>query len=77
MTESQEKPKENEERTAIETHGLSNPQVPKNSVFAFLGPNGVGKTTTTKLLLGLTRPTSCGGIILGHDLTMDNKRILV
>jgi ABC-2 type transport system ATP-binding protein len=87
MTESQEKTRENESRTAIETHGLSktfgdfyavkglNLQVPKNSVFAFLGPNGAGKTTTIKLLLGLTRPTSGGGTILGHDLTMENKRI--
>jgi ABC-2 type transport system ATP-binding protein len=87
MMESQEKTKEIESPTAIEIHGLSktfgdfhavkglNLQVPKNSVFAFLGPNGAGKTTTIKLLLGLTHPTSGGGTILGHDLTMENKRI--
>jgi len=77
MTESREKAKENEDHTAIETYGLGNQEVPKNLVFTFLGPNGAGKTTTIKLVLGLTRPTSGGGIILGHDLTMDNKRILV
>ncbi|MDH4215221.1 MAG: ABC transporter ATP-binding protein [Candidatus Thorarchaeota archaeon] len=87
MTESQEKNKESASHTAIEIHGLSkafgdfyavkglNLQVPKNSVFAFLGPNGAGKTTTIKLLLGLTQPTSGGGTILGHDLTVENKRI--
>ncbi len=87
MIESQEKMKENESQTAIEIHGLSkafgdfyalkglNLQVPKNSVFAFLGPNGAGKTTTIKLLLGLARPTSGGGTILGHDLSMENKMI--
>jgi ABC-2 type transport system ATP-binding protein len=87
MIESQEKTKVDESQTAIEIHGLSkafgdfyavkglNLQVPKNSVFAFLGPNGAGKTTTIKLLLGLTQPTSGGGTILGHDLTMENKRI--
>ncbi|MDH4214043.1 MAG: ABC transporter ATP-binding protein, partial [Candidatus Thorarchaeota archaeon] len=87
MTESQEKNKESVNHTAIEIHGLSkafgdfyavkglNLQVPKNSVFAFLGPNGAGKTTTIKLLLGLTQPTSGGGTILGHDLTVENKRI--
>jgi len=87
MTESQENPKESESHAAIEIHGLSKAfgdfyavkglslQVPRNTVFAFLGPNGAGKTTTIKLLLGLTRPTSGGGTILGHDLTMENKRI--
>jgi ABC-2 type transport system ATP-binding protein len=87
MMESQEKMKENESRTALEIHGLTkafgnfyavkglNLQVPKNSIFAFLGPNGAGKTTTIKLFLGLARPTSGGGTILGHDLTTENKRI--
>jgi ABC-2 type transport system ATP-binding protein len=87
MTESQERMKESESHTAIELHGLTkafgdfyavkglNLQVPKNSIFAFLGPNGAGKTTTIKLFLGLARPTSGGGTILGHNLTTENKRI--
>ena len=33
-------------------------QVHRGEVFGLLGPNGSGKTTTTKLLLGLIFPTS-------------------
>jgi ABC-2 type transport system ATP-binding protein len=49
--------------------------VPQKSIFAFLGPNGAGKTTTIKLLLGLLRPTSGGGKILGMDIIHDSVDI--
>ncbi len=42
--------------------------VPRGSVFAFLGRNGSGKTTTIRMLLGLLRPTRGSGSILGHDI---------
>ena len=32
-------------------------EVPSGIVFGFLGPNGSGKTTTIRLLLGLLFPT--------------------
>jgi ABC-2 type transport system ATP-binding protein len=42
--------------------------VPQGEVFGFLGPNGAGKTTSMKMLLGLVRPTSGKGRILGRPL---------
>lgn len=69
-----------EEGLAIQTRGLSKRfghqlavdsvdlSVPRGSVFGFLGPNGCGKTTTIRLLLGLI--TASGGSIslLGSDM---------
>jgi len=42
--------------------------VPRGEVFGFLGPNGAGKTTSVKLLLGLLRPTSGEGSLLGRPI---------
>lgn len=42
-------------------------QVPRGSVFAFLGRNGSGKTTTIRMLLGLLAPTRGEATILGQD----------
>src|SRR5437868_15205055 len=41
--------------------------VPAGGVFGFLGPNGSGKTTTIRCLLGLARPTSGEMRIFGAD----------
>jgi ABC-2 type transport system ATP-binding protein len=40
--------------------------VEAGEIFGFLGPNGAGKTTTIKILLGLIRPTSGQGTLLGR-----------
>ncbi len=42
--------------------------VPEGSVFGFLGPNGSGKTTTIRMLLGLARPTGGRVRLLGHEI---------
>src|SRR5262245_64865205 len=44
-----------------------NIEVPKGIVFGFLGPNGSGKTTTIRMLLGLLEPTAGRAEVLGFD----------
>ncbi|MGA5302621.1 ATP-binding cassette domain-containing protein [Nucisporomicrobium flavum] len=39
--------------------------VPRGAVYGFLGPNGSGKTTTIRMLLGLISPTAGGHDLLG------------
>jgi len=43
-------------------------EVPAGIVFGFLGPNGSGKTTTIRLLLGLLEPTAGRAEVLGFDV---------
>lgn len=42
--------------------------VPQGSVYGFLGPNGSGKTTTIRMLLGLVLPTSGTCQLLGQEM---------
>ena len=65
---------------AIETHGLAKSfgavhavdgidlAVPAGSIYGFLGPNGSGKTTTIRVLLGLVNPSSGSWQLLGHRM---------
>jgi ABC-2 type transport system ATP-binding protein len=46
-----------------------NLQIRYNEVFGLLGPNGSGKTTTLKVLLGLLYPTKGKALCLGGDAT--------
>jgi ABC-2 type transport system ATP-binding protein len=41
--------------------------VPEGSVFGLVGPNGVGKTTTLKILMNVFPPTAGRGEVLGVD----------
>jgi ABC-2 type transport system ATP-binding protein len=41
--------------------------IPRGIIFGFLGPNGSGKTTTIRLLLGLLVPASGRAEVLGYD----------
>jgi len=65
---------------AIETHGLTKRfrsqlavadldlAVPRGAVFGFLGPNGSGKTTTIRMLLGLVAASAGDARVLGSDM---------
>lgn len=43
-------------------------RVNRGEIFGFLGPNGAGKTTSVKMLVGLARPTTGSGSVLGFPL---------
>ena len=73
---------------AIETTGLTKSfaghdavsgvslQVPRGSVFGFLGPNGCGKTTTIRMLLGLAEATAGDIRVLGHTIPREKESAL-
>jgi len=75
------------DQTAIRARGLTkqfdsftavdgiNFEVQRGEIFGFLGPNGSGKTTTIRMLLGLLRPTSGDGEVLGLDIIKQPRRI--
>lgn len=63
--------------TALEAHGLTKEfgtvravsglsfAVPRGSITGFLGPNGSGKTTTLRMLLGLAKPSAGTSLVAG------------
>jgi len=73
----------------IETHGLTkeyrrtlavenlNLAIPDGSISAFLGPNGSGKTTTIKMLLGLARPTAGNALVFGQPACDDIASVAI
>ena len=48
-------------------------EVPMGTVCGFVGPNGSGKTTTMRMLLGLITPTTGEGHILGEPINHPEK----
>ncbi len=49
--------------------------VERGQIFGFLGPNGSGKTTTIRMLLGLLKPSSGRAEVLGIDMARQPERI--
>lgn len=50
--------------------------VVEGGVFGFLGPNGSGKTTTIRCLLGLVRPSAGSIRLYGHDCVGDLSAVI-
>ena len=53
------------ERAAL-SHGSF--AVPAGSICGFVGPNGSGKTTTIRMLLGLIKPSGGSATVLGESI---------
>ncbi|MBD5586068.1 ABC transporter ATP-binding protein [Clostridium botulinum] len=51
-------------------------RIPKGCIFGLLGPNGVGKTTTIRMILGLIRPDHGSVEIFGKDISSNREAIL-
>jgi len=51
-------------------------EVPAGAVYGFLGPNGSGKTTTIRMLLGLVAPTAGSVELLGAPMPTRARQVL-
>ena len=74
-------------QAAIETTGLTKDygsghgvfgldlEIRPGEIFGFLGPNGSGKTTSMRMLVGLSRPTGGRARVLGLDIVTDSLEL--
>jgi ABC-2 type transport system ATP-binding protein len=60
-------------QTAVDRIDL---EVPNGAVYGFLGPNGSGKTTTIRMLLGLISPTAGEISLLGSKMPAAARTVL-
>ena len=59
------------QRVAVQGLDLN---VPRGQVYGFLGPNGSGKTTTLRMLVGLIRPNAGEIQVLGQPYSWRDRR---
>src|SRR4051812_5162530 len=52
-------------------------QVPRGSIFGFLGKNGAGKTTTIKVLLGMARATGGRATVFGLTAGAQDQSVAI
>src|SRR5579863_9872044 len=67
----------------VEAHGLTRRfgavtavdhldlEIPEGEIFALVGPDGAGKTTTMRLLCGLMDPAEGTAVVCGHDVAKE------
>src|SRR5260370_39459200 len=54
--------------TAVDHMNL---EISEGEIFALVGPDGAGKTTTMRMLCGLMNPTEGKAIVAGHDVSLE------
>lgn len=59
-------------RTAVDSLSLT---VEQGEIFALLGQNGAGKSTTIRMLSCLTAPTSGDAFVFGHSIVSDEQNV--
>lgn len=64
--------KKYKDKTAVNKLNLT---VHKGELYALLGVNGAGKSTTIKMLSCLTRPTSGDAMVMGHSVVSDSGKV--
>ena len=58
--------------TAVDHFNL---EINPGEIFALVGPDGAGKTTTMRLLTGLMDPTEGRAIVAGYDVAQDHDAV--
>jgi ABC-2 type transport system ATP-binding protein len=52
-----------------------NLEIAQGEIFALVGPDGAGKTTTMRLMCGLMDPTEGRAVVAGHDVAREVEQV--
>ena len=58
--------------TAVDRLNL---EIAEGEIFALVGPDGAGKTTTMRMLCGLMDPSEGRAVVAGHDVSKDVEAV--